>query len=299
MQQPQHWIATRGQFTYEDGLLTYLPPATTAAEPGAAPAYGEARSNIAFQSGSIAFEVRTHEPDARCRIVLDGGGSKEIHVGLLVGSSAYGITLYQNDKWESVKTVGYGTRAPAEQWHQLRVEVAGSTIRLFCNGVRLLEHNEVVQKGQLAIYMSGTQPVEARHFEVTAVVPTAFVVMQFTEDYNALFTDVIKPTFEDFGFRVVRGDDSAFSGMVMNDVARAIREASVVIADITPDNPNVFYEVGFAHALDKPTILLSDRRREKLPFDVSGFRTLFYDNTIGGKGVVEARLREHLKAITG
>jgi len=299
MQQPHHWIATRGQFTYEDGVLTFRPQPAEGKDGSSAPTYGEARSNIVFQNGSLDFEVRTHEPDARCRIVLDGGGGKEIHVGLYVASAAYGITLYQNDKWESVKTVGYGTRAPTEQWHALRVEVTGSTIRLFCNGVRLLEHNEVVQKGQLAVYMASTQPVEARNFAVAAVVPTAFVVMQFTDDYNALFNDVIRPTVESFGYRVVRGDDAAFSGMVMTDVARAIREASVVIADITPDNPNVFYEVGFSHALDKPTILLSDRRREKLPFDISGFRTLFYDNTIGGKGVVEARLREHLSAITG
>lgn len=72
---------------------------------------------------------------------------------------------------------------------------------------------------------------------------------------------------------------------------------SVVIADITPDNPTVFYEVGYAHGIKKPTILLSERRREALPFDVSGFRTLFYDNTIGGKGEVETRLTKHLQSM--
>ncbi len=62
---------------------------------------------------------------------------------------------------------------------------------------------------------------------------------------------------------------------------------------------NVFYEVGYSHGLNKPTILLSDRKREKLPFDISGFRALFYDNTIGGKTAVEERLRSHLKNING
>lgn len=42
---------------------------------------------------------------------------------------------------------------------------------------------------------------------------------------------------------------------------------------------------------------LSDRKREKLPFDISGFRLLFYDNTIGGKGDVENALRRHLEAL--
>ena len=83
----------------------------------------------------------------------------------------------------------------------------------------------------------------------------------------------------------------------MEDVTRSIRSAALIIADVTPDNANVFYEVGFAHAIGKPTILLSDRKRERLPFDISGFRTLFYDNTIGGKGAVEVRLKQHLDAL--
>ena len=87
------------------------------------------------------------------------------------------------------------------------------------------------------------------------------------------------------------------TGTMIEDIVKAIRGASVVIADITPDNPSVFYEVGYSHALAKPTILLSDRKRGKLPFDVSGFRTLFYDNTIGGKSAVEAALQRHLQAL--
>ena len=84
--------------------------------------------------------------------------------------------------------------------------------------------------------------------------------------------------------------------MIVADIARQIVEADVVIADITPANPNVYYEVGYAHALSKPTILIAEKPTE-LPFDVSPFRTLFYENTIGGKAIVEAGLRKHLEAI--
>ena len=89
------------------------------------------------------------------------------------------------------------------------------------------------------------------------------------------------------------------TGQIMDDVTDSIRTAALIIADVTPDNANVFYEVGYAHAIRKPTILLSDRKRERLPFDISGFRTLFYDNTIGGKALVEARLKQHLEAMRG
>jgi len=71
-----------------------------------------------------------------------------------------------------------------------------------------------------------------------------------------------------------------------------------VIAEITPANPNVYYEIGYAHALNKPTILIAERATE-LPFDVSPFRVLFYENTIAGKKRIEEGLRRHLEAILG
>lgn len=58
----------------------------------------------------------------------------------------------------------------------------------------------------------------------------------------------------------------------------------------------MYYELGYAHALDKPTILLAERGK-KPPFDISGYRHLFYDNTIAGKTRVEDDLRKHITAI--
>lgn len=121
--------------------------------------------------------------------------------------------------------------------------------------------------------------------------------MQFTPKFNALNQQVIKTTCEQFNYEVVRADDFYTNGLIIEDILNSIRKASIIIADVTPNNPNVFYEVGFAHGIGKTTILLSDRNREKLPFDISGFRTLFYENTINGKSEVETRLRLHLKAI--
>jgi hypothetical protein len=73
-----------------------------------------------------------------------------------------------------------------------------------------------------------------------------------------------------------------------------------VIAEITPNpvNPNVYYEVGFSHAMRKPTILVADKgSTARLPFDLSPFRVLFYENSIGGKKRVEQELSRHLDAI--
>ncbi len=145
--------------------------------------------------------------------------------------------------------------------------------------------------------MQGTAPIKFRNLVVEAQQPMCFIVMQFSEDFNVLYTDVIKPMCEQYGYKVIRGDDFHTSGLILEDITQSIRSAALVIADVTPDNANVFYELGYAHGIGKPTILLSDRRREKLPFDISGFRTLFYDNSIGGKAVVEQRLKQHLEAL--
>lgn len=97
---------------------------------------------------------------------------------------------------------------------------------------------------------------------------------------------------------VYRADEGLGTGLILNDIISAIKNSALVIADITPDNPNVFYEVGFAHALNKPTILLNEKKqREKLPFDISGFRTIFYDNSIGGKKMVEEKLDQFIANI--
>ena len=85
---------------------------------------------------------------------------------------------------------------------------------------------------------------------------------------------------------------------LVNDIITSIRNASVILADITPDNPNVFYEAGYAYALSKPTILLCEKGiREKPPFDISEFGTIFYDNSIGGKRQIEEKLKNHLQNI--
>src|ERR1700694_2903882 len=77
-------------------------------------------------------------------------------------------------------------------------------------------------------------------------------------------------------------------------IRRGIVDSDVIVAEITPVNANVFYELGYAHALEKPTILLANRNTEKLPFDISGYRVIFYDDSIRGKRDIEATLRKHL-----
>jgi hypothetical protein len=60
---------------------------------------------------------------------------------------------------------------------------------------------------------------------------------------------------------------------------RAIQDFDLVVADLTFHNPNVFYDVAVRHAIEKPIIHLIEPRLSKIPFDVSGFRTIEFDLT--------------------
>lgn len=120
--------------------------------------------------------------------------------------------------------------------------------------------------------------------------------MQFGEPYDSIYTEVIAPVCEDMGLSAFRADDIHRPGIILQDIITGIVESEVIIAEITPPNPNVFYELGYSHALFKSTILLAERDKQ-LPFDVRSYRCIFYDNTIRGKRDVETALRNHLASI--
>jgi hypothetical protein len=153
-------------------------------------------------------------------------------------------------------------------------------------------------RGNPGLWFRGPTDIQVSGFTVQSVPPKVFVVMQFTPPYNELFHDVIKPVCESMNLDAQRADDTYGPGVIIRDIERQILEARIIVADITPANLNVYYEVGYAHALRKDTILIAEKPAQ-LPFDVSPFRVLFYENTIAGKTVVEHGLRKHLEAIVG
>ena len=297
----QSWVSIFGSVDVADGQITLVsvppPPPNTTPSSGPVMPHALVRSNVEFDQGTVEMEVWLPDQDSRVQLGLAGGTPLEIYAGLNTLGAPYGFAAFKNSQWEPISGSGHGGKIAAEQWHNIRLHVQGSNLDLYFNGVKVVSASHQVVRGPLSLLLQSYGRVAVRHVRVKTQERICFVVMQFTEEYNSLFTEVIRPTCEEYDYKVVRADEFYTSGLIIDDITRSIRECAVVIADVTPNNPNVFYEVGFAHGIGKPTILLSDRKRDKLPFDVSGFRTLFYDNTIGGKTVVEDRLRKHLEAI--
>ena len=186
----------------------------------------------------------------------------------------------------------------ANDVYHVEAIVRGSLVNLFVNGVEVSSTTlpGPLLRTQTGIWCRDHSKIIVRNFIVEAHVPRAFVVMQFGSPYDELYEEVIKPVCAEFKIEAVRADEVYGPGLIIGDVMRQIDEANLIIAEITPSNPNVYYEVGYAHARVKPMVLIADRSMEKLPFDLSPFRTLFYENSIDGKRRIEEGLRKHIKA---
>ena len=184
--------------------------------------------------------------------------------------------------------------------YQIEVGVDGQRVTLIVDGIKVLDHilNGPLSREQVGLYAQGQGPVKFDSVEVSTQAYSAFVVMQFTEQFNDLYDEVIRPVCEGLEIDAYRASDIYRPGVIFQDILQGLDQSSVVIADVTPANPNVFYELGYSHALKKPVVLLAERDTP-LPFDISGYRVIFYDNTIGGKSAVEADLRRHLTNILG
>ena len=106
-----------------------------------------------------------------------------------------------------------------------------------------------------------------------------FVVMPFAQEYSPVY-DCIRLAVENAvagePVSCVRLDEFKAAGRITDRLVRELADAVVCVADVTGTNPNVMWEVGYAMALDKPMLLIS-QDREGLPFDLKDMQTIFYE----------------------
>lgn len=97
-----------------------------------------------------------------------------------------------------------------------------------------------------------------------------FVIQPFNIVYNKRFDDVYQPAIEAAKLSAYRVDRDPNVEVPYEAIEEGIQNAAICLADITVDNPNVWYEVGFALALKKQIVLIcaANNQREKFPFDV-------------------------------
>lgn len=106
---------------------------------------------------------------------------------------------------------------------------------------------------------------------------TCFVMMPFGAPIGQYYETIYKPAIEKAGLTPVRADTEIFgAGKIMDQVWSGMNDATVLVAELTSKNPNVFYELGIAHALQKPVVLVSSNEGD-VPFDLKHIRVIYYD----------------------
>jgi len=103
-----------------------------------------------------------------------------------------------------------------------------------------------------------------------------FVMMPFSDPFDVYYEHLYLPAIKEAGLDPVRADDLFRPSVIASDLWKMIQEAKVLLAELTTKNANVFYELGLAHAIGKPVILVSETMMD-VPFDLQQLRVLMYD----------------------
>ena len=116
--------------------------------------------------------------------------------------------------------------------------------------------------------------------------------MQFDEDMDTVYHELIKRPLEQHGYIVSRSDDPSSEELVHDNIydriVQSIWDADYIIADLTRDNSNVAYELGIAHTLNKRTVRISQNL--KIPFDIKSQYVISYRIDEEGKPELSERL---------
>ncbi len=258
--------------------------------------------------GQSAGIIMGYEPEKRSGLMVTiGGWHSAYSIGRIaieqLGTSASALSLIGK---EDVLVPGHK--------YEMKITVEGVVISLSVDGAIVLQHKlgSPLQNRQIGLYAyAEKQKLTIAELRLRPSPRKAFVVMPFREPFDTLFQEVIFPVAKKFNVKAERAKDIYRPGVIIEDIIDGLENSDVVIADVgtlTPDdpvhhfNPNVYYEVGYAHRVGTPLILLADERvfnrGEGLPFDIHHFRCIGYRNTMDGKKVVQDDLGKYLKALS-
>ncbi len=291
----RNWAPFVGRWSLEGHSLTYAGP-----------------QDEQMPSGICVSDVRARDGAAKANIALSRKTSGRVLLGyrspqdwnITAGLGGYDLayvmsTFNPGRGWTGVSVAGTEENLVPQKPYAVEVWPTGQRLAMSVDEVRVLEHTlrEPLSNGHVGLFAWGNDPVKFSQVEAASNTGLVFVVMQFSNSNQELYADVIQPVVREFRLEAYHVGDIYGPGSILNDIVQGLIDASIVTAEITEPNQNVSYELGYAHALNKPTILLAERGRQ-LPFDITGYRCLFYENLIGGEDKVEESPRKHLQAIT-
>jgi hypothetical protein len=111
-----------------------------------------------------------------------------------------------------------------------------------------------------------------------------FIIMPYGGPFDRYYENIYAPAVREAGLQPKRADSIFASGAILADIWHFTKTAQILLADMSGHNPNVFYELGLAHAIAKPVVLVAPSI-EDVPFDLRGLRVITYDKDNESWGV--------------
>jgi len=103
-----------------------------------------------------------------------------------------------------------------------------------------------------------------------------FVLMPFKPPFIEYYKEILVPAIQEAGFTPRMSEEIYGTNVIMDDIFNEIREAAILVADVSERNPNVNYELGIAHAFGRKVVIISQSTKD-VPFDYRHRRVIIYD----------------------
>lgn len=288
------WVTIKGETKVEENEIRFRSKGYSNAK---------LRCNKFFRGGRIEFEITFHSISASEKPMMTFVGLNEetsnpkLNFGI-TSTGNFSISQEEATGWKSLsntESTGFGNEIVH---YNILIEVIGSQTIIYVNDVLVCKTEQAkLSSSQISLSLEGEGNITIKNFNIKTEKLKAFVIMDFSEKFKYIYTEVIKPVCDELNIECLRADEYNYPGSIIKDILDSIRDSDIIIADITPDNANVYFEVGYAYALGKNPVLLMDKEREKLPFDISSFRIIMYNNTIEGAQYVKNLLTRFLKTL--
>ena len=205
--------------------------------------------------------------DVLVAISGDLGTTQNIDLALALGIPVFPVPIFRGaarDYWNNYKN-------QVKEWFGINDKLMDKLEKTYINENEKAEE-DIIES--IANYIIGR------------LQPSCMVIMPFHENYDNLYENVIKPAILSENFLPIRTDHENATGDIINMIHRGIVNCDCAIAVLTDVRPNVMYELGMAHAFNKPVILLCRKGDKKLPFDIDTHSVIFYsqeDASLGEK----------------
>jgi len=134
----------------------------------------------------------------------------------------------------------------------------------------------------------------------------AFVLLPFRPKHTTIYNNIVKPSVIKKRLRCLKADDFKTNTNKLNDIVRNIWKSEFIIADITDLNPNVMYELGFAHAMKKEVIIIYEETNTvdvpveyNFPFDIQYIEIIKFKNDAEGGVILQRDLEKTIDYVKG